>query len=143
MDTVDANDASTAVAPETAGGDSGRATNDATIGQTQDAARCPSVAEACAEGGNVCVPNWSLAQSPEAWCSPFPDSRVYIASHCDGVDLVVVGQGDISNFYYYDLQSGDLVGVNCNGAGNNVFLTDCGDAALTPSLCGSDGGVTH
>ena len=121
-----------------------------------DGAACPSVAQQCSDAATAdlaCGTTWSSAQQPSTWCPKVPYARVYTAPHCDGFDIVVLGATDTSSFYYYDLQTGALVGIE--GHGNNgtlcvagqasdVPLTDCYDGGLVSvtAYCEADGSFT-
>ena len=120
-----------------------------------DAAACPTIAEACADGGTIasqCVPAWTTAEQPSTWCPMFPYVRVIRATDCHGFDIVVLGATDTSSFYYYDPQSGALVGIEGHGilgtrciAGQSpdVPLTECFDGGVPPvtAVCQPDGSV--
>lgn len=127
-------------------------TPDTTGDGAVDAATCTAVAQKCADTAMPdpgCGTTWSTAQRPSTWCPTFPYARVVTAPHCDGFDIVVLGATDTSSFYYYDLQTGVLVGIE--GHGNNgtmcvagqapdVPLTDCDDAGgVTTVYCEADG----
>jgi len=121
-----------------------------------DAATCTPVAQYCADAGTTepgCATTWSTAQHPSTWCPRVPYAmRVYIAPHCDGFDIVVVGASDSSSFYYYDQQTGALVGIEGHGnfgplciagVSPGVPLTDCYDAGgFVVVMCGPDGSFT-
>jgi hypothetical protein len=118
-----------------------------------DALACQPVDRACADGGASgmhCVQSWSAARNPGVWCARFPYGRVFIATACDGFDIVVLGGVDTSMAFYYDPASGQLVGIEASGLGGvrcvagespDVPLTDCGDGPLAPAFCLADGSV--
>ena len=94
----------------------------------------------CGERGPGCATTWSTAQQPSTWCPKVPYARVFTAPHCDGFDIVVLGATDTSSFYYYDLQTGALVGIE--GHGNNGTLCIAGQAPDVPLTdCYDAGGV--
>jgi hypothetical protein len=161
LDASDATDASEAASPpadasrgDAAGDDS--SAGDASMDGSADGGACPSVAQQCADAATAdiaCGTTWSNAQLPSTWCPKVPYVRVYTAPHCDGFDIVVLGATDTSSFYYYDLQTGALVGIE--GHGNNgtlcvagqapgVPLTDCfdGGAVAVTADCEPDGSFT-
>ena len=129
-----------------------------------EAESCPSIQEACADagargslsfiGGFSCVAEWSIATQPSTWCSKFPYAELAYATDCEGFDIAVVGATDTSVFYYYDPQSGALVGIEARGEieqghqrlggqAPDVQLTECVDAAEPVRFyCESDGGVS-
>ncbi len=130
----------------------GNLASDASAETSADAATCPSVARECADAASAdlgCATTWSTAQQPSTWCPKVPYARVFTAPHCDGFDIVVLGATDTSSFYYYDLQTGALVGIEGHGnngtlciAGQapNVPLTDCYDAGGVVTVsCEADG----
>jgi hypothetical protein len=140
--TVDGNDSS---APATDAADDGSA----------DAATCRSIAQECADAATAdlgCGTTWSAAQQPSTWCSRVPNARVYTAPQCDGFDIVVLGGNDASSFYYYDPQTGALVGIEKRGNNGptcvaglapDVPLTDCYDAGgVSIVTCEADGSFT-
>jgi len=121
----------------------------------EDAATCTPVARECADAATAdlgCATTWSTAQRPSTWCPKVPYARVITAPRCDGFDIVVLGATDSSSFYYYDLQTGALVGIEGHGnfgplciAGQSpdVPLTDCYDAGgVVTVLCEADGSFT-
>jgi hypothetical protein len=116
-----------------------------------DAATCPSVAQRCADTTTSdpgCGTTWSTAQQPSTWC---PEASYWeVAPQCEGFDIVRLGGVDSSTYYYYDLQTGDLVGIERHGLGPGpscvaghapgVELIDCIDAGgVTTFYCGTDG----
>lgn len=126
--------------------------SDASTDGYADAAPCPSVAQACGDAANAdvgCATTWSTAERPSTWCAKVPYVRVFRATDCDGFNIVVLGSADTSSFYYYDLQSGALVGIEGRGLGGAmcvagvspaVPLTDCYEAgAVVTVTCESDG----
>ena len=136
---------------DVAHGDASRA-SDASADGYADAARCPSVAQACADAAIAdigCATTWSTAEQPSTWCPKVPYVTVFRATHCDGFDIVALGSADTSSFYYYDLQSGALVGIEGHGLGGttcvagvqpDVPLTDCYEAgAVVTVTCQADG----
>jgi hypothetical protein len=129
--------------------------SDASGDGSMDAATCPSVARECADAAAAdpgCGMTWSTAQQPSTWCPKFPYARVLTASHCDGFDIVVLGATDTSSFYYFDLQTGALVGIEGHGNGGarcvagqapDVPLTDCyDDGGVVTVTCEADGSFT-
>jgi hypothetical protein len=117
-----------------------------------DVATCPSVAQECADAATAdlgCGTTWATARQPSTWCPKVPYARVLTAANCDGFDIVVLGSVDTSDFYYYDLQTGALVGIEAHGnlgtrcvAGQapDVPLTDCYDAGGVVTVsCEADG----
>ena len=125
---------------------------DASADRSADAASCPSVAQICADAGSAdvgCGTTWSTAEQPSTWGPKDPYVRVFRATHCDGFNIVVLGSADTSSFYYYDLQSGALVGIEGRGPGGaaclagvspDVPLTDCYEAgAVVTVTCEADG----
>jgi hypothetical protein len=132
--------------------DAGSRPSDASADGYADAALCPSVAQACGDAANAdvgCATTWSTAEQPSTWCPKDPYVRVFRATHCDGFNIVVLGSADTSSFYYYDLQSGALVGIEGHSLGGtrcvaglspDVPLTDCYEAgAVVTVTCESDG----
>ncbi len=72
---------------------------------------CGDIAKYCATG--ACVMTLDQAKHT-AWCAP--DAGVLAGSTvlrpaCGGYNTVLVGAFDTSTAYFYDLYSGDLVGV--------------------------------
>ncbi|MGD0680082.1 MAG: hypothetical protein ABSC94_32270 [Polyangiaceae bacterium] len=142
-------DAPGALADVTSGGpDGGDARSDA----------APSIAEACADGGEFaqeCSAGWSQAQNASYWCprmNTLDFSRVTRGTDCQGYDTIVLSGMDSAGFYFFSLQTGDLVGIG--GAGNSgeqclvgqcpsMFSIDCSDGGTTAVFfCGGDGGIT-
>lgn len=131
---------------------------DAATDVSSDAAACAPVSQACADGGaagaagDACIMSWASAQHPATWCAKFPNYHIVIAGPCDGFDIAVVGSVDTSTFYYYDPQSGALVGIEGRsilgnrcvaGQAPGVPLTDCYEAGVAASsVCESDGAVS-
>jgi hypothetical protein len=132
-------------------------TDEASTGDTGSDAECMPISQACADGalpasGYECG-TWSSAKQPATWCATNRPSQLAISTDCDGFDIVTLSGLDTSTFYYYDTQSGDLVGIEFRGspypgprciAGEapGVPLTDCMDAgSLMSFFCESDGAV--
>jgi hypothetical protein len=129
---------------------------DASSQDPGDAASCPSIQSACAatptffnNNGN-CPPTWTEAQKLATWC---PWSALRIIQGCNGYNIVSLGGVDTSTNFFYDPQSGQLVGISETGEVNSSrFLCiggqppatslECADAAVFSGLnpsCG-DGG---
>jgi hypothetical protein len=153
---ADASSADTNFPADTATADeSDSSATDAAGDGSVDAATCRSIAQECVDAATAnlgCGTTWSTAQQPSTWCPKVPYARVYTAPDCDGFDIVVIGGTDSSSFYYYDRQTGALVGIE--GRGNNgttcvagqapdVPLTDCYDAGGVAIVsCETDGSFT-
>jgi hypothetical protein len=108
-------------------------------------ASCPSLDSFCT--GPRCVTDWATAQDPSTWCSgPRGYITVYIATDCGGFNFVYVRGVDYGTVYFYDPQSGQLVGVGgTQGAEVGPFEVSCA-AGVVPQQpisvqCG-DGGAT-
>ena len=67
----------------------------------------------------ACEPTWSVASTPSSWCHSVSqsalDAGVSLVLHqsCSGYDIVdeTVGASDEGTRYYYDAESGALVGI--------------------------------
>jgi len=115
---------------------------------------CEPLSQACPDGGAAaeCVTDWASAHRPATWCATLPSVSTVGVSHCDGFDIVGIGVVDTSSAYYYDPQSGALVGMRFDSKdGHSCFgqtpeesvLLDCADESGSPSVsCESvaDGG---
>jgi len=63
---------------------------------------------------------------------------VGIYSGCAGYDIVAVGGADTSTFYYYDPQTGDLVGIEGQSlSGTGCIAGQTPDVLLTDSVAGA------
>jgi hypothetical protein len=101
----------------------------------------------------MCIEDWASAQLPATWCARLPTISTVSVSNCDGFDIVGIGVVDTSSAYYYDPQSGALVGERFDSKdGHSCFgrtpeesvLLDCADESGSPSVrCESDGAVAE
>jgi hypothetical protein len=120
---------------------------------------CGPLTEVCPpDGGEGCDMDWATAQDPATWCTSGKSGNetyetgalsVAIASHCDGLDIVELGYPDAVVSYFYDPQTGVLVGMSGGSPeGYGCFgrappVEDCADAGgFTSVNCASvDSGV--
>ena len=123
---------------------------------TQSCGSSKSVGESCQNldsyCGTHCVRDWATAQQAATWCvrgdgGTANNESVYIRTGCDGFNFVYLGGTDNGTYYYYDPQSGQLVGVgNAVGTPDGRFCRagigptqplwiQCGDSGATP-VCG-------
>jgi hypothetical protein len=109
---------------------------------------CPSLDSYC---GTHCVRDWATAQQAATWCvgdgGTANNESVYIRTGCDGLNFVYLGGTDNGTYYYYDPQSGQLLGVgNAVGRPDGSFCragtvppqpagVQCGDGGAMP-VCG-------
>jgi hypothetical protein len=105
---------------------------------------CPSLDAYC---GTHCVRDWATAQQPSTWCTTDAgtanNESVIIRTDCDGLNFVYLVGTDNGTYYYYDPQSGQLVGVG-SAVGSNTGNFCLAGVAPSPSpsvQCG-DGGAT-
>jgi hypothetical protein len=108
---------------------------------------CEPLSQACYDGGATCIEDWANAQQLATWCEPPNISYIHIVSQCDGFNVVSVFVVDTTAIYYYDAQSGALVGVrfgskdgdSCFGQAPEGLVSVC---LQSPSVsCESDGAV--
>jgi hypothetical protein len=105
---------------------------------------CPSIDSYC---GSDCVRDWATAREASTWCvgdgGTASNESVYIFAGCDGFNYVYLAGIDNGTYYYYDMQSGQLVGV-----GNAIRRPDgsyCRAGTVpsqTPGAQCRDGGTT-
>jgi hypothetical protein len=109
---------------------------------------CPSLDSYC---GTHCVSDWATAQHAATWCvgdgGTANNESVYIRTGCAGFNVVYLVGTDNGTYYYYDAQSGVLVGIgNTVGRPDGSFCragttplqppgVQCGDGGATP-VCG-------
>ena len=98
----------------------------------------------------LCITDWASAQQPSTWCAALLGEGAFITltSHCGGYNILRVALVDIVATYYYDPQSGALVGTSagskegwgCEGRGPPVeSVPDCnGNGDVVIRSCGSD-----
>jgi hypothetical protein len=109
---------------------------------------CPSIDEYCAGLSQRCVRDWATAQQPSTWCTndggTTNHESVFIQADCDGFDFVYLVGFDNGIYYYYDPQSGQLVGVGSaiGAPEGNFCLAGTGPPHPPGVLCG-DGGATR
>jgi hypothetical protein len=120
---------------------------------TDAAVSCQPVATVCsgdagAIGGGTftyhCVTTWSAAQQRATWCSN-PGASIYPLPDCGGFDIVEDINVDVSYAYYYDRQTGTLVGIGFNdpqgklhciaGSVVPVDISTCHWTPQSTSLC--------
>jgi hypothetical protein len=120
-----------------------------TSGDKGDASSCQSVDEVCAADGGwnyLCVRDWSTAQRPSTWCGGYPNASVVLYPNCGGFNVAVAGPiSDTSTWYFYDVTSGALVGIEFTGNGgasciaqdtaSSLPVAHCFDGSVPVSLC--------
>jgi hypothetical protein len=115
---------------------------------------CAPLSQVCPPDGgptSACNTDWANAA---AWCATLSGGpfRALYFSHCGGFNVVTVAPGpDVVVFYYYDPQSGALVGIQSNSTSGSACFGQvpnadvaCSDEGGPPSVsCESDGAVAE
>jgi hypothetical protein len=91
-----------------------------------------------------CVTSWSAAQQPASSLCSY-DPAIFVLPGCDGFDLVVDINVDVSYVYYYDRHTGALAGIGFNDAMGKlhciagtvvpVDISQCGWSPTSTSSC--------
>jgi hypothetical protein len=118
--------------------------------ESEDGTTCPSLDNFCvADGGPpdwaLCNRDWASAQARASWCTAGTPRLVEVYQGCHGFNLVVVGRRDTSVVYWYDSQSGQLIGIDLvspvsssmciAGAPPSATFGDCSDGSPPTSIC--------
>jgi len=125
--------------------DSSGADTDAPTPGNPDAPGCTTLAQACGNLSVPCIPTWTEATIPVAWCEEAGAqlaTSVYVSVECSGYNIASASIFDYSYYFYYSARSGALVGISertpWGDAGNTCLAGNPPDASVFASCSGNE-----